>query len=75
MKLWLDAQLSPDMVSWIAAQFRTEVTAVRDLGLRNALDRGIFLAAKETGTVIMTKDVDFLNLVERFGPPPQVIWI
>jgi len=23
----------------------------------------------------MTKDVDFINLLERFGPPPQIIWI
>ncbi|MCY7361380.1 MAG: hypothetical protein LH629_04820 [Ignavibacteria bacterium] len=23
----------------------------------------------------MTKDIDFINLLERNGPPPKVIWI
>jgi len=23
----------------------------------------------------MTKDEDFIRLAERYGPPPQVIWI
>lgn len=25
--------------------------------------------------VLMTKDSDFLELLERFGPPPQVLWV
>lgn len=39
MKLWLDAQLSPKMAAWIRDRFEIEVTAVRDLGLRDALDQ------------------------------------
>jgi predicted nuclease of predicted toxin-antitoxin system len=23
----------------------------------------------------MTKDSDFVSLLERFGPPPQVLWV
>ena len=23
----------------------------------------------------MTKDIDFVRLLEEFGPPPQIIWI
>lgn len=75
MKLWLDAQLSPAMAEWIAARFGIEVTAIRDLDLRDALDEEIMLAAKQAGAVVMTKDSDFLALIERFGPPPQVIWL
>jgi predicted nuclease of predicted toxin-antitoxin system len=43
--------------------------------LRDANDREIFLAAREAGATIMTKDSDFVRLVENLGPPPQVIWI
>lgn len=24
---------------------------------------------------MLTKDSDFVHLLERFGPPPQVIWL
>jgi predicted nuclease of predicted toxin-antitoxin system len=46
-----------------------------DLGLRNAEDPEIFQKARESEAVMMTKDEDFVHLVERNGPPPQVIWI
>jgi predicted nuclease of predicted toxin-antitoxin system len=46
---------------------------VRDLGLRNAKDSEIFSAARQANAVIMTKDVDFVHLVETSGAPPQVI--
>jgi predicted nuclease of predicted toxin-antitoxin system len=47
--------------------------AVRDLGLRNAKDREIFFAARQANVIVMTKDADFVQLVEHSGPPPQVI--
>jgi len=25
--------------------------------------------------MVMTKDRDFVDLLERLGPPPQVVWI
>jgi predicted nuclease of predicted toxin-antitoxin system len=45
------------------------------LGLREAKDLIIFHAAREAGAVIMSKDSDFVLLLERFGPPPQVLWV
>ncbi len=48
---------------------------MRELGLRDAKDREIFLAAREAGAVVITKDSDFAMLLERFGPPPQIIWL
>ena len=75
MILWVDAQLSPDLASWIAAGFAVEVRAVRDLGLRDAKDREIYQAARRALAVVITKDSDFLDLLERFGPPPQLLWI
>ena len=73
--IWIDAQLSPVLARWIRETFRIEAQAVRDLGLRNAKDPVIFKAAREAGVVVMSKDEDFRLLVERLGPPPQVLWV
>jgi predicted nuclease of predicted toxin-antitoxin system len=75
MKIWLDAQLSPAMAAWISAEFQVSVVAVRDLGYREAKDRVIFFAARQADAVVMTKDKDFVWLVEELGSPPQVIWL
>ena len=48
---------------------------MRDLQLRDAKDARIFNAARLSNAVVMTKDSDFLLLLERLGPPPQVIWV
>jgi predicted nuclease of predicted toxin-antitoxin system len=73
--LWLDAQLSPALASWIAETFDISATAVRDLGLRDATDREIFAAARQAQAIVLTKDSDFVHLLDRFGPPPKVIWL
>jgi predicted nuclease of predicted toxin-antitoxin system len=73
MILWLDAQLSPAMASWISSEFSVQAIAVRDLGLRNAKDQEIFFAARKSNALVMTKDADFVRLVEKLGIPPQVI--
>jgi predicted nuclease of predicted toxin-antitoxin system len=76
MTLWLNAHLSPAIATWITATFGITAIAVRDLGLRESEDPDIFEAAKAAGGVIvMTKDRDFVELVERYGAPPQVIWL
>lgn len=76
MIFWLDAQLSPYLARWISSEFAIEAKPVRDLGLREAKDREIFLAAREADAVVMTKDSDFVILLERLGgPPPQILWL
>jgi len=52
-----------------------EAVPVRELGLRDALDPEIFQAARQANALVMTKDRDFINLLEQNGPPPQVIWL
>lgn len=49
--------------------------AIRDVGLRDAEDLEIFEAAKAQGAIIITKDRDFVDLVDRYEPPPQIIWL
>ena len=75
MILWIDAQLSPALAPWISDTFGVTAHAVRDLGLREAKDLAIFHAAREAGAVIMSKDSDFVLLLERFGPPPRILWV
>ena len=76
MKIWLDAQLSPALVRWIEDVFGLETYAVQaDPVMVSAKDTEIFHAARAAGAVVMTKDRDFVELLERFGPPPQVIWV
>ncbi|MEG4996174.1 DUF5615 family PIN-like protein [Microcoleus sp. B4-D4] len=46
-----------------------------DIGLRDAEDPEIFEAAKAQGVILMTKDSDFVDLVDRLDSPPQIIWL
>jgi len=73
--IWLDAQISPLIALWMRMRFDLDAHAVRDLGLRDSEDSDIFAAARAPGVVVMTKDSDFLDLLQRHGPPPQVIWL
>lgn len=75
MTIWVDAHLSPAIATWITSTFGIEAIALRDLGLRDAEDPDIFEAAKAQKAVLMTKDSDFVDLVERLGSPPQIIWL
>ena len=75
MIIWLDAQLPPSAAAWITATFGIEARAVRDLGLRDAKDPPIFQAARTAEAVVMTKDRDFVEMLQRLGPPPKVLWV
>jgi len=75
MKIWLDAQLSPFMADWIKNTFNIEAVALRELGLRDATDKEIFNRAKAENVIVITKDVDFKLLQDRFGSPPKIIWL
>jgi predicted nuclease of predicted toxin-antitoxin system len=73
--IWVDAQLSPAIAAWISSNFSVPATALRDLGLRDATDRAIFLAARSALAILLTKDSDFLRLLDELGSPPKVIWL
>ncbi|MGE0828690.1 MAG: DUF5615 family PIN-like protein [Hyphomonadaceae bacterium] len=73
MKLWLDNHLPPALCTWMKETFSIEAEAVRDLGMSRASDEDVFAAAAAAGATIMTKDADFVELLERRGPPPQIV--
>ena len=65
MTIWVDAHLSPAIATWITTNFGITAYALRDLGLRDAEDPEIFQAAKSQGVIFITKDSDFVELVDR----------
>ncbi|MBK6796513.1 MAG: DUF5615 family PIN-like protein [Acidobacteria bacterium] len=75
MIIWIDAYINPGIAKWINDTYSIQAAALRDLGLRHATDREIFEAARQINAVVMTKDSDFVELINRYGPPPQVIWL
>ena len=75
MRIWVDAQMSPAIATWISSNYGVNAVAIRDLGLRDAEDKEIFEAARQEKAVVMTKDSDFVLLLDKLGPPPQVIWV
>ena len=66
-EIWIDAQLSPAVAAWINRTY-DDITAqsVRAIGLRDAEDEKIFQAAREANVIVMSKDSDFLNLLDRY---------
>lgn len=75
MILWVDAQLSPHLAPWITEHCGVQAYSVRWLGYRDASDDAIYAAARDAGAVVLTKDRDFPDLLDRYGPPPRVIWV
>jgi len=73
--IWIDAQMSPVIAAWVAVNFPVKALAVRDVGLRDAEDREIFLEARKQSAIVMTKDSDFVTLQNELGAPPKIIWI
>lgn len=73
MKIWVDAQISPVIAEWIASTYGVDAVAVRTLRLRDARDRDIFISARETNAIIMTKDRDLVDLAIQLGSPPQIL--
>jgi predicted nuclease of predicted toxin-antitoxin system len=73
--LWIDAQLSPALAPWVSERFGIEAYSLKWLGYRDAADHEIFQAARTADAVVMTKDSDFLRLLDQHGPPPSVLWV
>jgi len=73
--IWLDAHLSPALATWLAEEMGQPAAHLRTLGLRHAKDREIFTAACAANALLITKDADFVEMVQRLGPPPAIIWL
>lgn len=76
-KTWIDAQLPPALARWLHTEHGTDAQHVEELGLHRARDTEIFAAARAAAgpVAVITKDDDFAKLLDRHGPPPQVVWL
>ena len=75
MNIWIDAHISPKVAAWLGRRFKVEMSSLLERGLEGATDHRIFAAARLARAVVMTKDDDFVALVRRRGPPPQIVWL
>jgi predicted nuclease of predicted toxin-antitoxin system len=74
MKLLVDENLSPKLVTLLADLFPTSAR-VREIGLAKAPDSVVWQYAMEQGLTILSKDEDFHHLSFLRGAPPKVIGI
>ena len=63
------------LAAWLCARLSIECVPVRDLQLQRASDPDIFYVARAAQVVVMTKDADFVELLDQHGAPPQVILV
>lgn len=75
MTFWIDNQLPPALVPWIRFTLSVECIAVREINLHQASDLEIFMAARAAQATVITKDADFIDLLDQHGPPPQVVLV
>lgn len=73
--VWVDAQLPPALAKWLRDLGESGAVHVEDLGLLRAEDPEIFEKARQVQAVVITKDNDFVQILERRGPPPRVVWV
>ena len=75
MKVWIDAQLPPVLARQLSDSFGVDAQHVFELGFVRSKDAEIHRAAAAAGAIMVTKDSDFVKLLEQFGHPPQILWI
>ncbi len=73
-EIWLDANLSPILAKWMAESTGYTVRSAYTLAIQTDSDLEVYRKAKEKGKVILiSKDSDFPELVNRLGSPPKLI--
>jgi predicted nuclease of predicted toxin-antitoxin system len=74
VRFLVDAQLPPALARFLAAAGH-HAEHVSDFGLERSSDREIWSKAAALGSVIVTKDEDFVTL-RAFQPSgPSVVWV
>lgn len=75
-EIWLDAQISPIIAKWITDYSGYIAKSSYTLGMLKATDFTIYNEAKSAGKVVLiSKDADFPELINRLGSPPKLIKI
>lgn len=73
--IWIDDNLPFRMADWLRSLGVDQVITRREFPKGCLEDVDIFLAARRSGddSVVFTKDSDFAELLDRYGPPPRVV--
>jgi predicted nuclease of predicted toxin-antitoxin system len=75
-ELWIDTHISLIIAKWLKDETGWDVKSFYALQLNSLDDELIYNKPKEKGNVIIvSKDSDFPNLVNRLGEPPKLIMI
>lgn len=74
MRFVVDAQLPPALAVSLKSAGH-QASHVEELGLASAPDRTIWDHAVRTGSVIVTKDEDFLTLRALRSVGPSIVWV
>lgn len=74
MKLLFDHNLSPRLVARLSDLY-PQSNHVYLIGLDQASDEVVWQYARENEFIIVTKDLDYNELVILRGFPPKVVWI
>lgn len=72
--LLLDENLSPRLIARIEPQFPKSLHVIH-ASLDNSPDIELWSFAKANGLAIVSKDKDFLSMLEAFGHPPKLIFL
>lgn len=76
MTLFIDANLPPSLAPWLKEKFNIESFSFDHMTWRFSEDHEIFNKLNSIpDSVVLTKDEDFINLLDAHGPPPKIIWI
>lgn len=76
MTLFLDAHLPPSLAPWIQEKLNIKSYSFEFVGWSTLDDDQAFLRAKEVeSSVIVTKDEDFIALLNKLKSPPKIIWV
>jgi predicted nuclease of predicted toxin-antitoxin system len=73
-EIWLDAQLSPIIAKWMSEYTGLVVKSSYSLQSNMLTDMEIYRRAQSAGKIILiSKDADFPELINRLGSPPKLI--
>mgnify|MGYP001163328893 CR=1 FL=1 len=75
-EIWIDTNISPIIAKWVAERTGLAVKSSYSLSLHHLTDKEVYENAKAQGQVILiSKDADFPELINRLGYPPKLISI
>ncbi|PTD96274.1 DUF5615 family PIN-like protein [Pseudothauera lacus] len=74
MKLLLDQNLSRRLLPELESHFPGS-SHVQLVGFESASDGALWEFAKANGYAIVTKDVDFVEIMLVRGFPPKIVWL